>query len=446
MTPNTYVVDEPFRDEIALAEQKAIDNQLTSHTNPLLKVDILPGKGRGFVATSIVLPGTILHTSVPLAATVSDEWTPETCGWCFNFSYPKKMRHKALDELESREMSTKWTKENKSKKTISISQKKLLFCSKECKSAYLSHGYSREWELHIATLSLLEKETKRRAGLAAEEPDTTPEDNTIPTEFIELDDDIRVQQWIDEAWSCITQATDFISQAKLYSSGPADNTMCRLIAACLVRKQCEEASLYPDISIPSYKDLLTIQDNELSHFRIQYRASMPTHRNSIPYTKGQPVSAFLKYMPPSVLDIIRTSLFFSAALSAPGIEPRLEYSHELFRSVYFREMSNSFGIWEIPKNPSAITEEQGVTDDLELLGWGIYPMAVYFNHSCDANVIKLRRDRNMVFVARRTIQKGEEACISYGSVGEGSIKLHNSNDLQPIDIGPASSKKQSNKR
>ncbi|KAI9020810.1 hypothetical protein CLU79DRAFT_846412 [Phycomyces nitens] len=366
MTPNTLMVDELFKHTIDVPEHKTIDSQSTSHTSPLLKVDILP---------------------VPLAATVSDEWTPETCGWCFSFSYPKKMRHKALDEQEIRQMSTRWTLE-KPKKKIQISQKQLLFCSKECKTAYSNHGYSGEWELYLATMSRLEREAKCRAGLATEEPDCLPEDNTIPTEFIELDNDIRVQQWIDEAWSCITQATEFVSQAKLYSSGPADNTMCRLIAACLVRKQREEASVYPDPSIPSYDDILAIQDNELSHFRMEYRASMPGQRNSIPYTKGQPLAAFLKYMPPSVLDIIRTSLFFLAALSAPGIEPRLEYSHELFRSVYFREMSNSFGIWEIPKNPSSVTEDQGVTDDLELLGWGIYPMAVYFNHSCDANVIK----------------------------------------------------------
>ncbi|KAI8094830.1 uncharacterized protein B0P05DRAFT_439039, partial [Gilbertella persicaria] len=81
----------------------------------------------------------------------------------------------------------------------------------------------------------------------------------------------------------------------------------------------------------------------------------------------------------------------------------------LFRAIYFRERANSFGLWEMSPDGT-------VTDDLELLGWGIYPSAVYFNHACDANVNKIREGRQLKFIANRTIQKGQEACISYGSV------------------------------
>ncbi|KAI8369000.1 hypothetical protein BD560DRAFT_330574, partial [Blakeslea trispora] len=62
--------------------------------------------------------------------------------------------------------------------------------------------------------------------------------------------------------------------------------------------------------------------------------------------------------------------------------------------------------------------EGAITDDLELLGWGIYPSAVYFNHSCDANVIKVRKKRNIKFIAIHTIEQDQETCISYGAVHE----------------------------
>ncbi|KAI9319328.1 hypothetical protein BX666DRAFT_1830835, partial [Dichotomocladium elegans] len=83
------------------------------------------------------------------------------------------------------------------------------------------------------------------------------------------------------------------------------------------------------------------------------------------------------------------------------------------RAIYFRENANSFGLWEMPHG-----DNQGVTDDLELLGWGLYPSAVYFNHACDANITKTRDGRNMLFVANRDIEPGQEACIAYGSVEE----------------------------
>ncbi|KAI8073705.1 hypothetical protein BDF21DRAFT_302151, partial [Thamnidium elegans] len=90
---------------------------------------------------------------------------------------------------------------------------------------------------------------------------------------------------------------------------------------------------------------------------------------------------------------------------------------ELFRSIFFRERANSFGLWEM-SNDEVANASGGVSDDLELLGFGIYPSAVYFNHSCDANVIKVRDGRSMKFISRRMIDEGEEACISYGSVDD----------------------------
>ena len=68
-----------------------------------------------------------------------------------------------------------------------------------------------------------------------------------------------------------------------------------------------------------------------------------------------------------------------------------------------RHLSNSFGIWEVP-----------VGLDSESLGSAMYPSASYFNHACDSNVEKVRDGRSISFVTSRSIEEGEELCITYG--------------------------------
>lgn len=55
----------------------------------------------------------------------------------------------------------------------------------------------------------------------------------------------------------------------------------------------------------------------------------------------------------------------------------------------------------------------GSTDGEEYMGYGIYPSASYFNHSCNPNISKCRRGRTWEFKTARKVEKGEECCISY---------------------------------
>lgn len=49
----------------------------------------------------------------------------------------------------------------------------------------------------------------------------------------------------------------------------------------------------------------------------------------------------------------------------------------------------------------------------ECLGYGLWPAASYFNHSCDPNVQKRRSGRTWQFWAERDIPAGQELCITY---------------------------------
>lgn len=67
-----------------------------------------------------------------------------------------------------------------------------------------------------------------------------------------------------------------------------------------------------------------------------------------------------------------------------------------------RDHGNSFGIFE---------DELG--RDGEMLGYGTWTDASFFNHSCDANLTKRRHGRAYTFAAKRDIPAGEELCINY---------------------------------
>lgn len=88
--------------------------------------------------------------------------------------------------------------------------------------------------------------------------------------------------------------------------------------------------------------------------------------------------------------------------------PYLEQDSRLFRKVVFREVANSFGIWD--------TAADRVDDSSELLGYAVYPQAVFFNHSCAPNVSKRQKGRFIEFTTNRSVAAGEPLCIAYGDV------------------------------
>ena len=49
----------------------------------------------------------------------------------------------------------------------------------------------------------------------------------------------------------------------------------------------------------------------------------------------------------------------------------------------------------------------------EILGFGLWPSASYWNHSCSPNVRKQRHGRAWRFWADRQVETNEELCISY---------------------------------
>lgn len=349
------------------AHPEALSNEHPAN-NEWLKVEALPGKGRGFVARCHIPAGTVVYTAQPLAVAVSQEWIPETCAWCFAFSYPKRMRVK------------------------STHTKDIMFCSPECQTSFYQQGYKDEADLLVHGYHALGHVKEPMATSTAA---SDPLVDIIPLPPSKDCSDTQLAAWLDEAWSIVAAASSDMNAMWVPERG--ERTMCRLIAACLARKQCQEDCLFssttPDMI--GFEQLWEMQCNELACVR----AMLQTQQQEVPT---------------QLIEIMHLYLYLSSAVA--GI---LDCPHVLFRAIYFREAANSFGLWEMPhgnQQPEMI--DQGVTDDQELLGWGIYPSAVYFNHACNANIVKIRDGRSMRFIAKTDIAPGQEACISYGSVGE----------------------------
>ncbi|KAI8991780.1 hypothetical protein BDF20DRAFT_909509 [Mycotypha africana] len=414
----------------------------SSNGSRILSIETLPGKGRAYVATKDITAGTVIHIAEPLATAVSQEWIPETCMWCFDFGYPKKQKVKIVDTpIEMQALYQEWeqyknqehcriSKRNVKKEDMRI-YKNMLFCSETCREKFKKSGdHSNnpslmEWKLILAMNMKLDQEYKDTMKI---EPNliTTAASTTTMTcqplegndQWIDANDDSLLLAWLDTAWSCLTKDSGIYKEID-----DADRTMCRLIAACIIKKYVEEETSnkaqLQNMSL-GFKDLLLIQDNELSFFRSCFPKTLQRLPPLTQLDSASRKSLLLSFLPIEIKDVMALYCFFQRALSNSSLEniPALKnVDHPLFRTIYFREKANSFGLWELSDRGQDI-DNGGVTDDLELLGWGIYPSAVYFNHSCDANVKKVRDGRNIKFIARRPIEQGEEACISYGSIEE----------------------------
>lgn len=79
------------------------------------------------------------------------------------------------------------------------------------------------------------------------------------------------------------------------------------------------------------------------------------------------------------------------------------------RDIIGKNLTNAFGIWSPTKSPD---------EEKEYFGFGVYPSASFFNHSCNYNVVKKRVGGAYIFTAKEDIEPGTELSITYGIKGD----------------------------
>lgn len=146
-------------------------------------------------------------------------------------------------------------------------------------------------------------------------------------------------------------------------------------------------------------DTLTFQVHSILaryHYPSRWGAILTLEDDPCPYTSFQELHGYI-------------SAFLYLVASLP-VELLSLVTPSTLRVIKGREVHNSFGIRSL--------EDEGS----EFFGYGVWPSASYFNHSCEPNVLKVRVGRTWVFEAERAVKAGEELQISYlGAPGEEKI-------------------------
>ncbi|KAJ1878082.1 hypothetical protein LPJ57_003610 [Coemansia sp. RSA 486] len=251
--------------------------------------------------------------------------------------------------------------------------------------------------------------------------------------------DDQLASWIDLVWDEVDSGSVFVD----FELDDSQIELGRLVATelcihdtalALTSEQAVDASsaaarLQGDRDVASAELLAPVKTNETDVFRAwlrQEQADLAAEKSSeSPPATIAPVRVPLRPRADQIAPSRWGQAFAASAASYAllsrawkAVDAHLPVlSHKRFRHVYYREKANSFGIWDPPPAcaPAAVEDSQL---EKECVGFAIYPTAVYFNHSCAPNVDKARVGRAMHFVSNRSVSRGEELLISYGSVSD----------------------------
>jgi len=111
------------------------------------------------------------------------------------------------------------------------------------------------------------------------------------------------------------------------------------------------------------------------------------------------------YKNPTTLNQAISAYLLLLATAPASLLPSIAQSS--IRALHARSSHNAFSLRSL--------DEGGEDGDAgsECFGYGLWPIASYWNHSCAPNVQKRRVGRTWSFWAARDVQVGEELCISY---------------------------------
>ena len=288
--------------------------------------------GRSLFATSDVPLGTRIHScEVPFTYVIYKDYRKEVCAHCFAYSASDHTPHTVGS---SRTWSIKWSRAGAAT---------AWFCSDGCKDS---------WEQDEASTLLMEVDALLTKGQAATRKrfksleEETKIKSMLPS--FESGDRSITPRVIDMAWESTRALVASKAHLALYYSAlhleDMELEIARSLAAAIVRRYCDERLSQSDSTCnesKSWLQLLNLQKNELCN--VQTRPYMLT--------------AYL-----------RIYVFLSNAL------PKYLWKYiSTVREVLARDTGNAFGIWDGDRRD-------------EMMGWGMWVSASYFNHSTSAAV------------------------------------------------------------
>ncbi|CBX91445.1 hypothetical protein IAQ61_010795 [Plenodomus lingam] len=241
------------------------------------------------------------------------------------------------------------------------------FCSKTCREKWIVDN----GEVGVQAWAAVEKLTKGRGK----------EDS----EMVELDLPRPKSKDIKEAWETVAAQAALIRIAREGEGDKGDGEK----GAVQITKQHKKA-LQKALQQQITPDVMTFCLGGILwryHHAADWQRVLALAADETPYHSTDDLEAFT-----------RTYVALLAILPLPLL-PLV--TSEMIFTLSSRDSHNSFGVRSLEDDGS------------EFFGYGCWPAASYFNHSCHPNVEKQRDGRAWTFRARRAIAKGDELCITY---------------------------------
>jgi hypothetical protein len=346
-----------------------------------------PDRGRCVVAApseiSTEIPaGTVIFTALPYGSVVCEEWAKdkEVCWFCFRFQYGKRFKSRCQSVVDDANAKQ---------------QCRRAYCSDACAEQDWLSGHRfvcAQQRLLDAEIAFRKTGKKRRgAAVVHKEPSNA------------------------DCWERKLGVVD------RYVCTDYERDLLRLILDALGRRRREELARQLDMRVdlcadvdlinerlqrsdsePNWNDLMALQTNEATYVESELEYQQSLHEfDETPVTAEPNEDHIILYQ------LLRYAVQVPSEL--------LGTNADQFRAVLYREMANSFGVWDTSNDA---TQQQVISESSELLGYAIYPRAAFFNHSCRPNVRRRLVGRMLEFYTVVDVAAGDELNISYGYVDE----------------------------
>ena len=346
-------------------------------THPLINLRTTPHGGRScFSARSIAQGIQILACEAPFAHAIYKDYRREVCAQCFAYAASTS---RSMDDRRT------WSIRSSRKGAESV-----WFCTDDCRIVWESGRIGPLIAEINAVLAKSQITTRKKAKDVHDFLDPI---------FSSGPDMQITQDAVDKAWR---EAEDLASShARLFSYCSTmhledmELEIARLAASAIVQRYAfdltNSCALTTATSDP-WTAVLDLQSGELLNVRLR------------PYV---------------LLAHLRVYAFLCHSLPK-----HLKQYVSTIRPLLARDTGNAFGIWD------------GDNRD-EMLGWGVWVSASYFNHSkipfswwllrtqpspaiegCFPNLKRTRIGRTICFTTSRPVVAGEELCISYIDINQ----------------------------
>lgn len=317
--------------------------------------------GRAVFANRAISSGRLVLTtsspSSPVAYLIFRTYRREVCAQCFAYDRSREWKIRDKDTYNA-------------------------FCSEACHNAWRATCD----DIALSAIVAVEKSIKT-CRQQQSQPADLPEEEVVDT-----------QQKVDLAWRDANSLVDLVKAAR-EARQPTK----------LQRAELRKArSLSPDADILSYvlSGILYAHRNDEvlhSHHAMgsphDLSATVPglyelKNDSKVFFTTPEVASGLRDYTQAFVLLVAILPLEFTRYVTADFVS-----------NLASRASHNAFSI-----RPAGTTDggQSG-----EFLGWGVWPEASYFNHSCRPNLAKARSARCWSFTTTRAVSVHEELCISY---------------------------------